>query len=96
MSVKHFSPTFLDIYRLGSEKEFIFDCGSEKAAYYMRWQLHKLRREMRKENHWLTPVAETVTISLSGTSIIAHPRDSNIEEKLMKALKEQGLRKEVI
>jgi len=96
MNVRHFSPHFLDIYRLGSEKEFIFDCGTEKAAHYLRWQLHKLRREMRKENHWLTPVAETVTISISGTSIIAHPRDSNIEEKLKRALKEQGLRKEVI
>jgi len=96
MSVKHFSPHFLDIYRLGSEKEFIFDCGTEKAAMYMRWRLHNLRREMRKENHWLTPVAETVVISISGTSIIAHPRDSDIEEKLKKALKEQGLRKEIL
>ena len=95
MSVKNYSPRLLDIYKLASEKEFRFDCGSHKAAMHLRWRLHALRREMRKEDHWLTPVAEGVVISIEESLIIAHPRDSEIEERLEKALKEQGLKEEM-
>lgn len=92
MSVKNYSPRLLEIFRLASEKEFIFDCKTIKSAMALRHRLHALRREMRKEKHWMVPAAEAVVISLKGTVLIAHPPDNQIDDELAKALKEQGLK----
>lgn len=91
MSVKNFSPRLLDIYKLASQKEFVFNCKTKKAATALRVRLHALRREMRKEKHWLTPVAEAVVISIRGNLLIAHPPDNQLEEELSEELKKQGL-----
>lgn len=90
MSVKNYSPRLLDIFKLASQKEFRFDCKTVKSAEALRHRLHALRREMRKEKHWLTPEAEKVVISLKGSTIIAHPPDNEIEDELAIALKQQG------
>lgn len=91
MPVKNFSPSLLKVFEAGSKKPgFEFDCGSEKAAYAFQWRLHNLRREMRKERHWLVPVAESVVVTIRGTKVIVQPPDIAIEDKLEKALKEQA------
>jgi len=94
MSVRGFSPSLLKIYRLGSHKEFIFNCETEKAAMNLRHRLHVLRRELRKEKHWLVPVADGVIISVKGTLLIASPPDSRIENKIEEELKKQGYRED--
>lgn len=88
MAVKNFSPELLKIFEAGSnpEKPFEFDAGSEKGAHALRWRLNSLRREMRKEKHWLLPVAEAVIFSVHGTKLIASPPDLSIQESLKKAL----------
>jgi hypothetical protein len=94
MTVKNFSPELLNIFKVGSQKDFQFDCGSEKAAQALRARLHNLRREMRKERHWLTSVAEGVVISIprdKPTFIIAHPPDNDITPDLRKALLAHGV-----
>lgn len=88
MPVKNFSPTLLKIFEVGSKKPFEFDCKTEKGAKALRWRLHALRREMRKEKHWLVPVAESVIISVQGTKVVASPPDLLIEEELETALSE--------
>ena len=90
MPVKNFSPELLKVFEAGSKKVFEFDCGTEKAALRLRWRLHALRREMRKERHWLVPVAESVIISVKGPLLIASPPDLNIQDSLTKALIEQA------
>lgn len=92
MTVRGYSPALLDIFKLASEKEFIFDCKTEKKALALRARLHYLRREMRKEKHWLTPVADSVIISVNGSNLIAHPPDNDLTTELETALKEQGLK----
>lgn len=92
MSVKNYSPRLLGIFELASTKEFVFDCKTIKAAIALRHRLHALRREMRKEKHWLTPAAEAVVISLKGTVLVAHPPDNQIDDELEKELKKQGLK----
>ena len=96
MSVKNYSPRLLDIFKVASQREFIFDCGTVKKAIALRHRLHALRREMRIEQHWLTPAAEAVVISIKkGSSIlIAHPPDNDLEEELKIALKAQGFKEE--
>lgn len=95
MSVKNYSPRLLDIYKLASEKEFIFNCKTKRKALALRHRLHALRREMRKENHWLTPVAEMVVIKIRGTNIIAQPPDKELDETLELELKKQGLKSDI-
>src|SRR5882672_2138804 len=92
MPVKNYSPALLEVFKVGSEKPFEFDCKTKKAAFALQWRLHGLRREMRKEKHWLTPVAESVVISIIGTKIRAAPPDSAIEDELKKALNEHSPR----
>ena len=86
MPVKNFSPELLKVFEAGSKKAFEFDCQTEKDAFRLRWRLNALRREMRKERHWLTPVAEAVVISVKGTKLIARPPDTDIAEALTEAL----------
>lgn len=92
MSVKNYSSRLLDIFKLASEKEFVFDCKTVKAANALRHRLHALRREMRAEKHWMVPAAEAVVISLKGTILIAHPPDNQIDAELAIELKKQGLK----
>jgi len=96
MSLKSYAPVLFDVYKLGSEKEFVFNCKSEKAAQALRHRLHALRREMRKENHWLVPVAERVKLSIRGNLLVAHPADSELVPELEEALLRQGFRKEKV
>jgi hypothetical protein len=90
MPVKNYSPELLKVFEIGSQKEFTFDCKSEKQAHAFRWRLHCLRREMRKEKHWLLPVAETVVLSIQGSHLIAHPPDYKIVPALRETIKEHG------
>lgn len=93
-SVRSFSPTLLNIFKLGNQQEFKFDCKTEKKALALRARLNYLRRRLRDEQHWMLPVAEAVTLSIRGTYLIARPPDSEIEAELNKALKEQGFKDE--
>lgn len=92
MAVKNYSPELLKVFEAGAKKPFHFDCGSHEKAKALRWRLHALRREMRKEHHWLTSVAEGVIITVRKNSpiLIAQPPDLDIEESLVKALEEQA------
>jgi hypothetical protein len=92
--VRSFSPTLLNIFKLGHEKEFAFDCGTEKKALALRARLNYLRRRLREEQHWMVPIADAVTLSIRGSVLVAHPPDSEIEAALSKALKEQGFKDE--
>lgn len=96
MSVKNYSPKLLDIYKLACTKTFRFDCKTEKKARALRARLHALRREMRKEKHWMTPTAESVVISIDGKFLIAHPPDNDLDEALENALKLHGLKEEKV
>lgn len=99
MSVKNYSPRLLDIFKVACQREFKFDCKTPKKAIALRHRLHELRREMRKENHWLTPQAEAVVISIrkeNPSLLIAHPPDNELEQELETALKAQGFKEERI
>lgn len=90
MPVKNYSPELLKVFEAGSKKPFEFVCASEKSAIALRWRLHALRREMRKEKHWLLPVAESVIVTAKGNLLIVRPPDMDIAEELKKALIEQA------
>lgn len=94
MRVKNYAPELLDIFKLGSQKEFRFDCKTKRKANALRARLHACRRRMREEKHWLLPAAEATVISLDGSTLIAHPPDSDLKQALAEALKEQGLPQE--
>lgn len=91
MPVKNYSPELLKVFEAGSKKPFEFDCKTPSKAKALRWRLHHLRREMRKEHHWLTPVAEGVILTIRDSFLIASPPDMEIEEELKKALEENRI-----
>lgn len=91
VAVKNYSPTLLKVFEAGSKPPYFrFECESEKAAKTLQWRLHNLRREMRKERHWLLPVAEGVVITAKGNLLIARPPDMDVEEQLKRALEQQA------
>src|SRR6185436_15295357 len=94
MSLKNYSPNLLDIFKhVGEKGEFTFKCKDKKAAYALRARLHGLRRAMREEKHWLTPVAEACHVSVINEHVLwAHRPDQKIEGEIAKALKEQGFK----
>lgn len=97
MSVRNFSPYLLDIFRLVSEKgEFRLECKDKKEALALRARIYLLRRRMREEKHWLLPSAEACAVSVEGSTLIAHRPDQPLEDKLAKALKEQGFKERTV
>lgn len=89
MSVRNYAPELLEIFKIGSQKPFHFDCKTEKKALALRARLYYLRLEMRKENFWLLPVAEAVILKVNGSILMACPPDSDILEDLKRALEKQ-------
>ena len=65
MPVSSYAPEFLELFKLAAQKEQIVPLGDEKRATHMRFRLHKLRVAMRKENHSLTTIANSVQFSIT-------------------------------
>ncbi len=58
MVVKNYAPELLELFRIASQQEVIIPLDSEAKARRLRFRMHNLRKEMRKEQHPLLPLAE--------------------------------------
>ena len=67
MPVTSFAPEFLEFYRQAAQEPKTIYLKSERAAISLRARLHSLRNAMRKEEHPLTTIANSVTISVPRT-----------------------------
>ena len=67
MPVTSYAPEFLEFYRQAAQEPKTIYLKSERAAISLRARLHSLRNAMRKEEHPLTTIANSVTISVPRT-----------------------------
>ena len=69
MPVSSYAPEFLEVFKRAAQKEFVIPLGLDKdgkpkRATHMRYRLNMLRRDMRKEQHSLTTIANSVQFIL--------------------------------
>ena len=95
MPVTSYAPEFLELYRKAAQSPVTIRLSSLAEATKLRARLHTLRREMRKESHPMTHIANGVQISLTaigndmqgGTNLIARPADTDF----INAIREAGI-----
>ena len=65
MPVSSFAPEFLELFKLAAQEERIIPLGDYKRATRLRFRLNMLRVAMRKEQHTLTTIANSVEFTIT-------------------------------
>lgn len=85
--------SYIKLFARAALREVVIECENTKTAEAMRFALYRVRRKMRKENHELLPIAETVMLSIvpgptkdAPARLIASPYQSRFDEIIEKAL----------
>lgn len=77
---------FLNVFRVASEKEVVFQLDSKKAAERMRFKFNKIRARMRKEDHPDLKSAERVSFLIRENVLVATPVVGDYMDEIAKAL----------
>ena len=86
MPVSSYAPEFLEVFKRAAQKEFTIPLGSTKRATHMRYRLNMLRRDMRREGHSLTTIANSVQfILMPNGDLKCSPADTSFLSELKKA-----------
>jgi len=86
MPVSSFAPELLELFKRAAREEIIIPLEDEKAAIRLRARLHALRVAMRREDHSLTTIANSVQFTLSpGGNLCCTPVDNNFLEYIKAA-----------
>lgn len=88
MPVSSYAPEFLELFKLAAQKEQIVPLGDAKRAIRMRFRLNMLRRDMRKEEHSLTTIANSVQFSITKAGDL---RCTPADDTFLKELKAIGV-----
>jgi len=65
MPVSSYAPEFLELFKTAAQQELIIPLGNSKRATRFRFRLNMLRVAMRKEQHPLTTIANSVQFSIT-------------------------------
>ena len=60
MPVSSYAPEFLELFKTAARETCLIPIGDLKRARRLRFRLNMLRRDMRKEQHSLTTIANSV------------------------------------
>jgi hypothetical protein len=86
MPVNSFAPELMELLKVAAMQEVVIEFDTNKEAIRFRFRCHHLRREMRKENHDLVKIANSVEFRIrqteGGYAVIASPSDDTFIEKL--------------
>lgn len=92
MPVTSYAPEFLELYRRAAQAPVTIRLATFSEATKLRARLHTLRREMRKESHPMTHIANGVQISLvkgptnsDPVDLIARPADASFIDAIREA-----------
>ena len=88
MPVSSFAPEFLELFKSAAQEEVILPIGDTKRATHLRFRLHMLRRDMRKEQHTLTTIANSVQFLITPEGNL---RCVPADESYLSAFKEAGI-----
>lgn len=83
MPVSSYAPELLELFKLAAQKEQVVPLGDKKRAIRLRFRLNMLRRDMRKESHTLTTIANSVQFSITEAGDLrCTPADDTFLEEL--------------
>ena len=85
MPVANYAPELLQLLIHAAEAPVRIPLASKAQATSLRFRLHNLRKEMRKENHPNLRIVEGVQISLEEAVLIARPSDETFLEAIRAA-----------
>jgi hypothetical protein len=90
MPVSSYAPELLELFCLAAQKRIVLELPNEKAAQTLRFRLHNLRKELRKERHELMNLANGVIFRVQKGEgeiglLIAAPADDEFLPELRKA-----------
>lgn len=66
MSVKNYAPELIELFRVATQQEVVIELTTKSAAHRLRFRMHNLRADMRKEHHPLLALAELSQLSVTG------------------------------
>lgn len=95
MPVSSYAPELLELFRLAAQKRIVLKLPDEKTAFALRFRIHNLRKEMRKERHELMNLANGVIFRVREAEdgaglLIASPAD----DEFLPELREAGIKVE--
>jgi len=86
MPTSSFAPELFELYKAGARKPILVPIQDKKRAIHLRFRLHNLRKEMRKEGHVLTTIANGVSFSITPDGdLLARPVDDQFVNELRAA-----------
>ena len=88
MPVSSFAPEFLELFKIAAQQERIIPLGNAKRATRLRFRLNMLRVAMRKEQHTLTTIANSVEFTITSEG---HLRCSPADAPFLNDLKGAGI-----
>lgn len=65
MPVSSYAPEFLELFKTAAREECIIPLNDRKRATRLRFRLNMLRKAMRKEQHSLTTIANSVEFTIT-------------------------------
>lgn len=77
MPVASYAPELLQLFQRAAQEPVSVTLTSTNAAFSLRFRLHRLRKEMRREHHPLTTLANGIQISIYGNVLTAKPADQS-------------------
>lgn len=88
MPVSSYAPEFLELFKLAAQEERIIPIGNTKRATRLRFRLNMLRVAMRKEQHTLTTIANSVEFTITNEG---HLKCSPADAPFLNDLKSAGV-----
>ena len=86
MPVSSYAPEFLELFKTAAREECIIPLGNRKRAMRLRFRLNMLRKNMRKEGHSLTTIANSVEFTITHEGDLkCTPADDTFLPSLRKA-----------
>lgn len=86
MPVSSYAPELLEVFKLAAQEELIIPLGDTKRATRLRFRLNMLRKDMRRDRHTLTTIANSVQFSITPQGDLrCSPADDSFLDDLRKA-----------
>ena len=89
MPVSSYAPELMELLKVAAQREVLIKFDTEHDAQRFRFRCHSLRREMRKSNHDLVSIANSVEFRIRQTKgtwlVAAGPADTSFVDKLKDA-----------
>lgn len=78
MPVSSYAPELLELFKEAAHREVTIKLGEKKQATRLRARFHSLRTAMRREDHPLTQIANSVQFSIDPSfNLICYPADTH-------------------